>query len=203
MRMMAEGRLLLQAKLEDSELQVKELSRQVMALERAKVELEARNRQLESAAHTGKDAPGVGNAGPAGTPQVSCHRRLFSLVSVLWASLEGLPVFVWFQSTPPGGQILGGQAGLCRYSGLGQLAGRWAAQQSSPDQLVQWSDCHECMQDPSNPKEDAAYFESLSVFVTKVCLVPPASAKPAASSQIFMACILLVHLASSTPRSLL
>ena len=49
---------LAQAKLEDSELQVKELSRQVMALERAKVELEARNRQLESAARGGKDSPG-------------------------------------------------------------------------------------------------------------------------------------------------
>ena len=72
-----EGRQLLQAKLEDSELQVKELSRQVMALERAKVELEARNRQLESAAHTGKDTPGAGAAGPAGTPQVSSTHALF------------------------------------------------------------------------------------------------------------------------------
>ena len=63
---------LLQAKLEDSELQVKELSRQVMALERAKVELEARNRQLESAAHASKDAPGAAAAGPVGTSQVSC-----------------------------------------------------------------------------------------------------------------------------------
>jgi len=49
-----------QAKLEDSELHVKELSRQVMALERAKVELEARNRQLESAERGGnKESPGA------------------------------------------------------------------------------------------------------------------------------------------------
>ena len=57
--------------------------------------------------------------------------------------------------------------------------------------MKQWSDCRDCMQDPSNPKEDAAYFESLSVFVTKVSFVPPASAEPAASSQMGMACILL------------
>ncbi len=67
----------LQAKLEDSELQVKELSRQVMALERAKVELEARNRQLESAARGGsKESPG--SLAAPGTPsQVCCckHRN--------------------------------------------------------------------------------------------------------------------------------
>ena len=100
MAMTAEGCLLLQAKLEDSELQVKELSRQVMALERAKVELEARNRQLESAAHTGKDAPGAGTAGPAGTPQVSSTSSLFPLFIFPWVGIEGLPVFVSFQSTP-------------------------------------------------------------------------------------------------------
>ncbi len=68
---------MLQAKLEDSEVQVKELSRQVMALERAKVELEARNRQLESAARSGsKESPG--SLAAPGTPsQVrSCNRRL-------------------------------------------------------------------------------------------------------------------------------
>ena len=124
----AEGGLLLQAKLEDSELQVKELSRQVMALERAKVELEARNRQLESAAHTSKDAPGAGAAGPAGTPQVSSTRGLLPLFSLPWVSVEGLPVLVSFQSTAPwGAKILDGQADLYRQSGLGQPAGRRAA----------------------------------------------------------------------------
>ena len=63
--------VLVQAKLEDSEVQVKELSRQVMALERAKVELEARNRQLESAAHgLTKELPGL-HAAP-GTPSQVC-----------------------------------------------------------------------------------------------------------------------------------
>lgn len=62
----------MQAKLEDSELQVKELSRQVMALERAKVELEARNRQLESAARAGaKDGTGSAPT-PSGTPSQVC-----------------------------------------------------------------------------------------------------------------------------------
>lgn len=64
---------LMQAKLEDSELQVKELSRQVMALERAKVELETRNRQLESAARGGKEAPSS-LAAPGTSAQVCrCH----------------------------------------------------------------------------------------------------------------------------------
>lgn len=46
---------------------MKELSRQVMALERAKVELEARNRQLESAERGGnKETPGAVAA--SGTP---------------------------------------------------------------------------------------------------------------------------------------
>ena len=46
---------------------MKELSRQVMALERAKVELEARNRQLESAERGGnKETPGAVAA--PGTP---------------------------------------------------------------------------------------------------------------------------------------
>ena len=103
----AKGRVLLQAKLEDSELQVKELSRQVMALERAKVELEARNRQLESAAHTGKDAPGAGTAGPAGTPQVSQQSWSLPLVRFPWVDIGRLPVFASFQSSPPGGQTLG------------------------------------------------------------------------------------------------
>ncbi len=64
----------MQAKLEDSELQVRELSRQVMALERAKVELEARNRQLESAARAGAKEGTGGAPVPPGTP--SQVRRL-------------------------------------------------------------------------------------------------------------------------------
>ena len=80
---------------------MKELSRQVMVLERAKVELEARNRQLESTSRGAKESPGS-VAAPATPAQVRCSRCTELALTWLraprrpcWRPLSG--VLLWLQ----------------------------------------------------------------------------------------------------------
>lgn len=57
---------------------MRELSRQVMALERAKLELEVRNRQLEASAQRSKDSA------PSPTPSVSARSHCEKDAQIPW-----------------------------------------------------------------------------------------------------------------------